>query len=244
MQCVILAGGLGTRMRPLTESIPKAMIPVGGRPFVDYQLSWLSAAGVKEAVFSVGYRSDLIRTYVGEGSRWGVKVVYVDEGADLAGTGGALRLALDAGVLRDTFLVLYGDSFLSVPLNRVWTAFLTSGLPALMTVYRNEGRWETSNVVYEDGRILVYDKTRLHPRSSQMRFVDYGLTALHRSIVSERIPSGQVTDMADVLGSLSLAGQLAGLEVEERFYEVGSPSGLRDFESYVASGLQRSEVGR
>src|SRR4029077_4747165 len=114
VQCVILAGGLATRMRPLTERIPKSLIPAGGRPFVDHQLEHLAAHGVTEAVLSIGHHGGALRAHVGDGARFGLGVRYVDEGSELRGTAGALRLALDEGVLEETFLVTYGDSFLPV----------------------------------------------------------------------------------------------------------------------------------
>src|SRR5688572_8190143 len=109
MECVILAGGLGTRMRPATEVIPKALIPVAGRPFVDWQLEWLASEGVQRAIFSVGYKGEQLRDHVGDGARFGLRVTWVDEGAHLRGTAGALRLAFDEGALPQSYLVIYGD---------------------------------------------------------------------------------------------------------------------------------------
>src|SRR2546423_261818 len=121
-------------MRPLTEVLPKAMLPVAGRPFVDHQLAWLASEGVTDVVFCIGYQGETIREYVRDGSRWGIRAVYVDEGSDLKGTGGALRLALDQGVLDPVFAVIYGDSFLQVSLREMWVHFAESKKPALMAV--------------------------------------------------------------------------------------------------------------
>ena len=121
MQCVILAGGLGTRMRPITEQIPKVLLPVGGRPFADHQLGWLAAGGVDEIVLCVGHLGDRVRAYVGDGDRWGLKVKYSVEDEELRGTAGALRLADDAGLLAEQFLTIYGDSYLDVEIAAVWT---------------------------------------------------------------------------------------------------------------------------
>jgi NDP-sugar pyrophosphorylase family protein len=234
LQCVILAGGLGTRMRPVTESVPKALLPVSGRPFVDWQLRLLAARGVRRVVLSIGYRGDMVRDHVGDGSRFGVDVSWVDEGAELRGTGGALRLALDGRALEDEFFVLYGDSYLPVPLGDVEEAWRGSGMPALMTVMRNEGRWDASNVVYRDGRVLLYDKAASPEEQAQMRWIDYGLSVLTREVVGERFRAGEVADLADLMRDLSRAGRLAGFEATERFYEIGSPAGLQDLESYLA----------
>src|SRR4051812_1975290 len=134
MQCVILAGGLATRMRPITETIPKALIPVAGLPFIDHQLAWMAGHGVTRVVLSGGYRGDMLRAHVASGSRWGMEVQVVDEGTVLRGTAGALRLALDRGALDEGFLVTYGDSFLPIDFAPVWRHFEDSGAPALMTV--------------------------------------------------------------------------------------------------------------
>jgi NDP-sugar pyrophosphorylase family protein len=221
-------------MRPLTESIPKALVPVAGRPFVDWQLRLLAARGVRQVVFSIGYRGDLLRDHVGDGSRLGVTVTWVDEGEELRGTGGAVRLALDRGAVEDEFFVLYGDSYLPVGMHGVEEAWRRSGLPALMTVMRNEGQWDTSNVIYGDGCVLLYDKSPPPERRADMRWIDYGLSVLTREVVTARIEAGQVVDLADLLRDLSRTRQLAGFEVTERFYEVGSAGGVRDLESYLA----------
>lgn len=234
MQCVILAGGLGTRMLPLTARVPKVLLPVCGQPFAHHQLSWLARQGVDEVVFSIGHQGSQIREYVEDGRRWSLSVKYVDEGNELRGTAGALRLALNQGVLADSFLVLYGDSFLPVPFLPVWQAFQQSGLPALMTVYHNAGQWDTSNVIFEDQRLILYDKTRRDPRSNAMRHIDYGLSVLHRSVLHSRVPEGIKMDLADVFYQLCLESCLAGFEVHERFYEIGSPNGLADLEAYLA----------
>jgi NDP-sugar pyrophosphorylase family protein len=233
MQCVILAGGLGTRMQPLTNTIPKALVPVAGRPFVDHQLRWLASRGVREVVFCIGYRGEQLRDFVGDGAGWGLSVRYVDEGGELRGTGGALRLALDEGVLAEAFLLLNGDSYLPIDLPPIWQAFQQSGAPALMVVFRNENRWDASNAIYERGRIVLYDK-RSAGRRPELQWIDYGLAALTRDLVDDRIERGATSDLAELFHQLSLEGELAGFEVTTRFYEVGSQEGLRELESYFS----------
>jgi MurNAc alpha-1-phosphate uridylyltransferase len=234
VQCVILAGGRGTRMAPATDEIPKALLPVAGRPFADWQLAWLASEGVDRVTYSIGYLGDLIRHHVGVGEPWGLRVDYVDEGRDLRGTGGALRQALEEGALEEQFLVLYGDSYLRVDLRHAWEALRVSGTQALMTVYRNDGKWERSNAVFEDGLVTRYEKG-LEVIPDDMCFVDYGLSVFRRSTVDESIPAQAVVDLADVFTSLSLAGELAGFEARERFYEIGSPDGLVELESLLRS---------
>jgi NDP-sugar pyrophosphorylase family protein len=224
-------------MRPLTETLPKALIPVLGRPFADWQLTHLAAMGVERVTYCIGYRGDMLRDYVGDGSRHGLDVSWIDEGSRLRGTGGALRLALDQGALDDAFFVLFGDSYLPVELPSVEQAWRRSAMPALMTVLRNEGRWDASNAIYRDGQIVLYDKRRPLERRSEMHWIDYGLSVVTSTVVGRHIASGTVADLADVMRDLSLAGQLAGLEVDQRFYEVGSPEGVRDLEDYLASSI-------
>jgi NDP-sugar pyrophosphorylase family protein len=245
MQCVVLAGGLGTRMRRLTELVPKALIPVLGRPFAERQMDWLAGQGVTDVVYSIGYRGDMIRAVLDDGSRWGVGIRYVDEGNDLQGTAGALRLAADQGVLDSAFFVLYGDSFLSVELATVWQAFCDRGRPALMTVFRNDGKWDRSNVIFGDGRVVLYDKGA--PPSDELAFIDYGLSVLSLGTIERCIPPQGVADLGEVFHILSLEGRLAGLEVAERFYEIGSEEGLRSLEAFLTpaggSATSRSRSG-
>jgi NDP-sugar pyrophosphorylase family protein len=228
MYCVILAGGLGTRMRPVTERLPKALVPVLGQPFADIQLAWLAGSGVASVVYCIGYRGAALRDHVGDGSRWGLRVTWVDEGERLRGTAGALRLAIDQGVLPDRFFVLYGDSYLAVDVGAVWEAFATSGAPALMTVYRNDGRWDRSNADYREGKVVRYDKSG---KGDELPYIDYGLSALTRAVVKEAVASDGVADLSNLFHDLSLTGRLAGYEVHERFYEVGSPEGLAELEA-------------
>ena len=244
MQCVILAGGLATRMRPLTETIPKALLPVAGRPFIDLQLEWLAGHGVTDVVLSIGYRGEMLRAHVGDGARFGLRVAYVDEGVNLRGTAGALRLAMAHGALDASFLVTYGDSFLPVDFAAAFAAFRDAGQPALMTVFRNEGRWDTSNVIFESapgaepsgaGRVVLYDKRRLTRPAEDFAYIDYGLSALDRRVVEDEVPAEGKADLAEVLHALSRRGQLAGLEIGERFHEIGSPEGLAELETWIAA---------
>ncbi|TMC03819.1 MAG: nucleotidyl transferase [Chloroflexi bacterium] len=233
LQCVILAGGLGTRLRPATETVPKPLVRVLGRPFADWQLSLLAAQGIERVLYCVGYRGDMLLAHVGDGSRFGLDVSWSAEGERLLGTAGALRLALDAGLLEDAFLVLYGDSYLPASARASEEAWQRSGAPALMTVVRNEDRWDASNCIYRDGRVVLYDKSRPLDRRDEMRWIDYGRSVLTRAVVDELVSPGAVVDLADLQHNLSVSGRLAGLEVRERFYEAGSTTGLRELEAFL-----------
>jgi NDP-sugar pyrophosphorylase family protein len=246
MQCVILAGGLATRMRPLTDERPKALLPVAGRPFIDHQLAWLARHGVTKVVLSIGYRGEMLREHVRDGAQHSLAVSYVDEGTDLRGTAGALRLALSRGALDEAFLVTYGDSFLPIDFGAVGAAFRRSGQPALMTVFRNEGRWDTSNVIFEPvlgaeseglgaGRLVLYDKHRRTRPAADFAYIDYGLSAMERRVVEQEVPATGKADLAELFHALSLRGRLAGLEARERFHEIGSPEGLAELETWIAA---------
>lgn len=228
-ECVILAGGVASRLGTQAGDLPKTLVPVAGRPFADHQLTWLAEQGVTQVVYCIGYRGDQIRDYVGSGERWGMNVTYVDEGADLRGTGGALRLAYDAGALGESYAVLYGDSYLDVNLRRVHEAFQASGQPALMTVLRNEGRWDKSNADFDGALVTRYSKME-----GDFEWIDYGLSILTRDIASE-IPNDEPADLAKLFTRLSRERRLAGFEVTERFYEIGSPSGLAELERFLGS---------
>ena len=224
----ILAGGLATRLRPITEKIPKALVPVAGKSFLARQLDLLHDQGIREVVVCVGYRGEMVRAAIPDGKPWAMQLSYVFDGPQLLGTGGALRQALPH--LGDAFFVLYGDSYLPTDYQAVATHFASTGKTGLMTVYPNEGQWDTSNVVFCSGQIVVYDKRHRVP---DMRYIDYGL-----GILTPRAFAGleQETplDLAIVYQKMIATGQLAGYEVRERFYEIGSPSGLAELEFLLA----------
>jgi NDP-sugar pyrophosphorylase family protein len=235
---VILAGGLATRMRPMTETIPKALLPVNGRPFADIQLGWLRSIGVQDVVFSIAHLGDSIREHVGDGSRFGLRVTYVSDGDAFLGTAGALRAVIDAGAVPDRFGVINGDSLLSLDLSAIEEAYARARCPALMTVMRNRNRWGASNVIYRDGRVTVYDKSRPERWRDQMDWIDYGYILLGRQAITDRVSPGQVADLAGLMRDLSAAGRLAGFEVTDRFYEVGSAQGLADLERHLGQGFR------
>ena len=225
----ILAGGLATRLRPITEKIPKSLVPVAGRPFLAHQLEMLYARGIRRAVLCIGYLGEMIERDFGDGRDYGIHLEYSFDGPKLLGTGGALKRALPK--LGAEFFVLYGDSYLPIEYRPVAECFRRSGQSGLMTVYHNEGLYDTSNVVFRDGTILVYDKKQRLPG---MRHIDYGLS-LFKAPVFDDYAAEQAFDLAEVMGRLVREKQLAGYEVPERFYEMGSPAGLAELETLLSS---------
>ena len=224
---MILAGGLATRMRPVTETIPKALIDVAGEPFIDHQLRLLHQQGVRQVVMCIGYLGEMIIDHAGDGARYGLSIQYSFDGPKLLGTGGALRQA--AHLVGDEFFILYGDSYLTCDDQRVLDDFHRQQKLAMMTVLRNENQWDKSNVIFEAGQLKLYDKR--HP-SPAMRYVDYGLSVMTRTALL-RIPEQTACDLADLCCELSREGELAGHEVYDRFYECGSPSGLAELTEFI-----------
>jgi N-acetyl-alpha-D-muramate 1-phosphate uridylyltransferase len=225
----ILAGGLATRLRPVTEKVPKALLPFAGRPFIHWQLELLARQEIEQVVLCVGFLGEQIEAAVGDGAEFGIQVRYSFDGNILLGTGGALRHALP--MLGEAFFVLYGDSYLDCSFAAAQSAYEASRLPALMTVFHNADRWDRSNVLWRDGAIVEYNK---RSPSADMEYVDYGLSVLSaRALLQWH--DGAVLDLADVFHELSLRGNLAGLEVGKRFYEIGSVRGMEETERHLSA---------
>lgn len=227
----ILAGGLATRLRPITEKVPKLLIDVAGEPFFSHQIRMLKKAGLSRVVLCIGYLGEMIVDRYGDGSKWGIRIDYSFDGPKLLGTGGALIRALP--LLGEAFYVLYGDSYLPIDYLAVGRTFLDSGKLGLMTVYENRERYDTSNVWFADGRIKVYDKKHKVP---QMHHIDYGLGLLRVSAL-DGSPRDEVVDLTTIYAHLVARNELAGYEVEQRFYEIGSPDGLRELDELLRSGF-------
>lgn len=223
----LLAGGLATRLRPITETIPKSLVTVAGEPFLAHQLRLLHAHGFRRVVLCVGHLGEMIQREVGDGSAFGMQLAYSFDGPKLLGTGGAIQRALP--LLGDAFVVLYGDSYLPMDYAGAVGAFVASDKPGLMTVFHNQGQWDTSNVVFADGTIRRYDKKEL---TADMQHIDYGLGIL-RAEAMTAYPKDTAFDLAEVYRDLSRGGQLAGYEVRHRFYEIGSPKGLAELDTLL-----------
>jgi NDP-sugar pyrophosphorylase family protein len=223
----ILAGGLATRLRPATDKIPKALLSVAGEPFLVHQLRLLRSEGFRKIVLCVGYLGDLIEAKIGDGKRLGLQIDYSFDGPTLLGTGGALKGAISR--LGEQFLVIYGDSYMPVEYFAIIEAFVRNGKPALMTVFKNEGRWDASNVWLEAGKIRRYDK-RL--RMAEMRHIDYGIAVMNADVFT-LFPDNQPFDLADVYSRLVSQNQMVAYEVKQRFYEIGSPEGLAELDSLL-----------
>jgi NDP-sugar pyrophosphorylase family protein len=235
VQCVVLAGGLGTRLGRRTASIPKAMIPVRGEPFLRHQQRLLAAGGITDVLLCIGHLGDLIRDEVAGHSAPGLNVTCVSDGPELLGTAGALRRASALELLDDTFFVIYGDSYLEVDYQAVWRAFDADRFAALMTVCRADGSSEVPNARFEGGIVTSYRKGVDVPADHGLDLVDFGLSVLTRRHLDARVPLNEPTDLSDVFAALSADGLLQGYRVSSRFHEIGSEQGLADLESHLGA---------
>lgn len=234
MQAVILAGGIGTRLRPLTIEIPKALVPIGGRPFIEYQIDLFRSQGITDLLLCVGYLGHLIEERLGNGQKFGVSIRYSYERDGLVGTAGAIKNAEKS--LAEAFLVQYGDSYAPIDYRAVAAYFAEGDRLGLMVVYKNEDRWDRSNVIIEGGLVRVYDKKRKLPG---MDYIDFGVSIFRKEAFAN-VPTRTPMDLSVVYQSLIESGQLLAYETSQRFYEVGSPEGLREFEALVESGFVQS----
>jgi NDP-sugar pyrophosphorylase family protein len=225
---VILAGGLATRLGDITQATPKSLVDVNGEPFVLHQLRLLKARGISHVHLCIGYLGEQIMEQVRNGWNMGLTVQYSLDGPQLLGTGGAIKKALSK-MEGPVFFVLYGDAYLECDYGAVQAAFETGGKLGLMTVFRNEGRWDASNIEFVDGRILAYDKKNPTPN---MKYIDYGL-GMFRKEAFDSVPPNEPYDLATLQQNLLRGDQMAGYEVSERFYEIGSLAGLEETRKFL-----------
>jgi NDP-sugar pyrophosphorylase family protein len=231
----ILAGGLATRLHPTTQTVPKSLVEVNGEPFVVHQLHLLKSNGILRVVLCVGHLGELIQRAIGDGSALGLQVDYSFDGPALLGTAGAIRNALPR--LGDAFFVMYGDSYLPCDYAAIARKFESANMLGMMTVFRNEGKWDTSNVEFERGKILAYSKKSRTPR---MHYIDYGL-GVFRADAFRGLLAGKPCDLTELYADLLQRKQLAAFEVHERFYEIGSPAGLKETSEFLAAQKANQE---
>jgi NDP-sugar pyrophosphorylase family protein len=234
MQCIILAGGMGTRMLPLTSNIPKALIPINDLPFISYQLDWLSKQGITDVVICTGHLGEMIQNYVKDGHQWNLSVQYTQETeGSLRGTAGAIRLALDQNMLQDKFFIMYGDSFLPINFKMIYEFFRVHHLEAMMTIYFNENAFDESNVIKLTEGKIIYDKRHVTSHSGNYSYIDYGLSIIQKSLIEQMVLPNTIHKLDSLFNQLSVTNRLHGFEVHQRFFEVGSFQGLQDFTDWV-----------
>jgi NDP-sugar pyrophosphorylase family protein len=206
------------------------MAPVCGRPFLAYQLEYLVHHGIRDIILCVGHLGDVIEDHFGDGRRFGVTIRYWRERDRLLGTAGAIKNV--EYLLDDAFFVTYGDSYTVVDFVKIMDYFLSRDCLGLMVVFKNEDRWDRSNVVVDGEFVRVYDKQRLHPG---IRYIDFGVSLFRREAF-RHVPAGVPVDLNDMNQQLIAQQQLLAYETHNRFYEIGSIAGLREFETLLRLG--------
>ena len=225
---VLLAGGLATRLRPITEVVPKSMIDINGKPFIYHQLHLLKSKGIESVVICVGYLSKQIIDYVGDGKNFGLKIRYSYDGEKLLGTGGSVKKALS--LLEEDFFVMYGDSYLNINLNEIWEFYRQQQAIALMTVIKNDNKWDKSNILFKNSKVVAYDKINSCP---EMHYIDYGCCLFNNVRFSELSAQKEKFDLSEIHNDLIKQEVLFGYEVFTRFYEVGSHSGILELKQFL-----------
>ena len=233
MQCVIMAGGLGTRMSHFTKEIPKALIPVSGQPFIRRQLHNLRSQGISRVIVSTGYLGDQVEAEIIENCPNDMVITCISDGPVLLGTGGSLRRLLDLGLLDEVFLYTYGDSYLTVDHMTVAETFDPSLADALMTVCENSGGHEVGNAIVKNGMVTLYQKKTNDPR---MKWIDYGLSVISSNALATHIPPNQSIDIALMFEKLSITNKLQAFVSSDRYFEIGSMTGLTELQSHIAGG--------
>jgi NDP-sugar pyrophosphorylase family protein len=232
MQLVILAGGLATRLFPLTSKVPKSMLEINKRPFLEYQLELLKEYEIKDVLLCLGYKGELIKNYFGDGKKFGVNLSYSYDGEKLLGTAGALKKAYK--LLNDNFLLMYGDSYLPYDYWKIEEAFKNSEKLSLMVVYKNQNRFDKSNILIADDLVKVYDKTL---KGENLEYIDAGLSILKKEVLS-LVPEDEPFDLQELYKTLISEQEMLAYEVKQRFYQIGSLEGLEEFKNLVEKGAK------
>ncbi len=226
MQMAILAGGFATRLGNLTEDRPKSMVEVQGKPFLEYQLDMLKKGGINNIVLCLGHMGEQIERYFVNGRKYGINIQYSFEDR-LLGTAGALKKA--EVLLDDIFFTMYGDSYLFLNFSRVKSYFEYRNKLALMTVNKNYDQYDKSNTVIQGNLVKKFSNKE---KTEDMFYIEYGVNIFNKEVL-KMIPENQFYSLDDLFTRLIEMGELLAFEVKERFYEIGSPQGLKDFEKYA-----------
>jgi NDP-sugar pyrophosphorylase family protein len=234
MQGVILAGGLGTRLRPITEKVPKVMVSVNGHPFIICLLKLLQQNGITEVVLCIGYLGEQIKLYLGDGGGLGMKLSYSEEKERLLGTGGALRHA--RSLLQEQFILFNGDTYPPVDYQEMDASFQRQGKKGMILLYDNsENTGVKSNIAIDDDKMVTrYDKERA---DLELKYVDAGVLVLKREVVDIISGNGPISLEKGIYPALIRQRELAAFITRQRFYDMGTTAQLRAFESFIGGNL-------
>lgn len=227
MHCLILAGGLGTRMRSITgDKTPKALLTIGEKPFIEWQVRWLKKLGMTKLILSIGHGGELIENFLNTLSDLNLEIKIVYDGPTLLGTGGAVKKSL--GLLEENFFVTYGDSFLFFDGIKMMNAHLDSQKPITMMVYKNKNQGDKSNVSILNSE-MIYDKKNIKP---DMDYIDYGVSAFQRKYFLQN-SNQDIFDLADLVSKASYKNEVFPYFAKHMFFEVGSPQGLENLSQFL-----------
>jgi MurNAc alpha-1-phosphate uridylyltransferase len=231
MQAAILAGGLATRLGHLTENQPKSLLPIQGKAFLEYQLDFLARGGIRDIVLCLGHMGNMVYQHLGNGRDFGVNIQYSLEEKPL-GTAGALKKA--EALLDNAFFTLYGDSYLSLDYDQVFASLMSQNKLGIMTVFKNYDRYDRSNTAIKGNLVKGYSK---NGRTEDTVYIDYGISAFKKEVL-KMIPENRFYSLENLFMQLVDMEELLAFEVKERFFEIGSLRGLKEFEQYIMEGIK------
>ena len=226
-QAVILAGGRGTRMQPITNDRPKPMVPILGRPFLEYQIEQLRGQGFERVLMLLGYLPEVVQNYFGDGTAWGVHIEYsVTEPDQLTSS----RVATARHMIDPCFLLLYCDNYWPMQMNRMWTRFCQAGKPALITVYSNKDGYSRGSVrLDQDGHVRVFDRLRTTPGLREVE-ISY---AILTDLALDLLPEQDTLFEEAIYTPLAQQGRLTAYVSDHRYYSVGSLQRLPATEAFM-----------
>ena len=236
-QAVILTGGRGERLRPLTDNIPKPMVLVAGKPFLEHLIVLLKENGIKKFLFLAGYLGNKIEEYFEDGSKWGIKIDYSFE-KEFLGTGGALRLARNK--LERNFFLLFGDSYLPIDYKKMADEFMQSKKKAALAVYDNSDDTDVPlNIMLHRTKkiVAVYNKRKNNPAS--FNYCDAGVIAIDRQVVGLIEGKTAISFEESIYPCLITEEELGYYIAENRFYDIGTIERLKIFERYILERAKR-----
>ena len=226
-QAVILAGGRGMRMRPLTDDRPKPMVPILGRPFLEYQIAQLRDEGFDRVLLLLGYLPEIVQDHFGDGSAWGIRIEYsVTAPEQLTSS----RVEAARHLIEPCFLLLYCDNYWPMKIERLWARFRDAGKPGLITVYANRDNYSRGSVMLgRDGHVRVFDRLRTSPGLREVE-ISY---AILTDIALKLLPEQDALFEEAIYAPLAQQGRLAAYVSEHRYYSIGSLARLPDTESFM-----------
>ena len=220
-----MCGGLATRLGSLAKNIPKSMIDIEGKPFLEHQIEMLKKHNITDIVLCAGYLSEKIEDYFGDGSKFGVNIKYSHDGKKPLGPIGAIKNA--ESLLDDVFFIMYGDSYLSVDFQKAYSFFKEHDKLGLMVVYKNNDKYDKSNLIIKDNMVVGY-------KEKEAVYIDYGTSIISKKAL-DLVPKNTMYSTGQFFSDLISKKELLAFEAEKRFYHIGSPDALGELRNYIRS---------